>query len=521
MLNREQIDTLYRLHYQEKWSVRRIARHLQISRPTVRKYLQGPVLVPVRRPRASKLDPYKELLAELLEKDPQVPATRLLQILRQQGYEGGKTILGDYLRWVRPRRQPRGFIRMEERPGESFQVDWGHFGSLDYQGDSRRLYAFVLIESHSRRLFVEFTHSQCFETFLRCHQHGFRFMQGVAREIVYDNLLSAVAERDGRLVRFQPRFWAFARDYGFCPRACTPRAAWEKGKCERALGYLRKNFWPLRSFRDLYDVNQQVRQWLKEVANQRRHRETREIPEKRFRPQALLPLPVLDPDYRDTETPLVHKDLRLRFDGNAYCVPQRFIGKRLTLKADSQSVTIYHRHREIVRYPRSWQRGHTQGAERFEKPLLENRPGARRSQAQQQLVAWLGQPAEEYLQELAGSDRVLSRQIRELLDLIREYGPDPVRAALEKAHQARAFGADYVANILYQNFTSRRPQPRLELKDPRLNQLTTDPVSLHEYDELILRQRKEDEITDGETRPTQTHHHESAARGGSGRGGKT
>jgi hypothetical protein len=105
-------------------------------------------------------------------------------------------------------------------------------------------------------------------------------------------------------------------------------------------------------------------------------------------------------------------------------------------------------------------------------------------------VALLGKTAEDYLHELAGSDRILSRQIRELIDLVREYGPDPVRAALQKAQKARAFGADYVANILYQNFTSRSPQPRLELKDPRLNQLTIHPVSLHEYDELILTQRK-------------------------------
>jgi hypothetical protein len=227
------------------------------------------------------------------------------------------------------------------------------------------------------------------------------------------------------------------------------------------------------------------------VANQRIHSETREKPEERFRPEALLSLPALDPDYRDTETPLVQKDLRLRFGGNAYCVPERFIGKRVTLKADSQSVTLYDRNREIVRYPRIWRRGQTQGAERFEKPLLEDRPAAQRSQAQRQLIAWIGKPAEEYLHELAGSDRVLSRQIRELVNLVREYGPDSVRAAIEKAHQAGAFGADYISNILYQNFTSRSPQPRLQLKDPRLNQLTTDPVSLHEYDELILIQRKQ------------------------------
>jgi hypothetical protein len=214
----------------------------------------------------------------------------------------------------------------------------------------------------------------------------------------------------------------------------------------------------LRSFRDLQDVNHQVRAWLKEEANQRLHAETREKPEERFQPEALLALPALDPDYRDTETPLVQKDLRLRFDGNANCALEHLIGKRVTLKADSQSVTLYYRSREIVRYPRSWRRGQTLGAERFEKPLLENRPAAQRSRAQQQLIAWVGESAEAYLQELAGSDRVLSRQIRELIKLVREYGPDPVRAAIQKAHTAGAFGA------------SRSPQPRLQLKDPRLNQ---------------------------------------------------
>jgi hypothetical protein len=72
---------------------------------------------------------------------------------------------------------------------------------------------------------------------------GFSF-GGVARHLVYDNLASAVAEHHGRVVRFQPRFLTFAREYGFCPRACNPAAPWEKGKTERAIGYIRSHFWP-------------------------------------------------------------------------------------------------------------------------------------------------------------------------------------------------------------------------------------------------------------------------------------
>ena len=99
-------------------------------------------------------------------------------------------------------RVQRAFVRMEPLAGERFEVDWGHFGALDYSGDARKLYAFALVDGHSRMSYLEFTHSQCFETFVRCHIHAFTAFNGVSREIYYDNLATAVAEHDGRLVRF-------------------------------------------------------------------------------------------------------------------------------------------------------------------------------------------------------------------------------------------------------------------------------------------------------------------------------
>ena len=194
---------------------------------------------------------------------------------------------------------------------------------------------------------------------MRCHIHAFTALGGVAREIFYDNLATAVAEHDGKLIRFLPRFLAFAGEYNFYPRACNPASGWEKGKVERAIGYLRQNFWPLREFTDLHDVNRQARQWLAEVANRREHRETRQRPIDRFHLEALRPLPDIPYDYRDSVEALVHKDLRLQFDANRYCVPHRYVGRRLTVKADSSSVAIYHRVEEVVSYARSYRRGQT------------------------------------------------------------------------------------------------------------------------------------------------------------------
>jgi len=398
----------------------------------------------------------------------------------------------------------RAYVRVEPGPGERYDVDWGHFGALVYNGATRKLYGFCVVEAHSRKMYLEFTHSQTFETFVRCHIHAFHFFGGVSREIWFDNLATAVAEHDGNLVRFNPRFLAFARECGFIPRACHVRAPWEKGKVERAIGYVRQNFWPLRSFTDLPDLNAQARQWLKEVANQRQHRETRQRPEDRFRPESLHPLAALTPDYRDTIEALVYKDIRLSFDGNRYCVPPRYVGTQLTVKADSSSVTIYDQHQAVAAYPRSWQRGQTLGAERFEKEIRTQMAAAERSAAQQRLVALLGPAAHEYLKRLADTDRSLARQVRELFALVREYGPEAVAAAIARAHAARAFGADYVGNILRQQLQRREVQPPLQLRDPALNDLATDPLSLAEYDAFILRSRKDSrDHTAAEAEPAQ------------------
>jgi len=266
-------------------------------------------------------------------------------------------------------------------------------------------------------------------------------------------------------------------------------------------------------------VNRQARQWLSEVANQRQHRETRQRPTDRFQPAALKPLPVIPYDYRDSVELHVHKDLRLQFDGNRYCVPQRYVGRRLMVKADSSSVTIYDRVHEIVSYPRSWRRGQTFGADRFEAEIAELRPAARRSRAQQRLFLFLEglcskAMLEAYLRDIAETDRALSRQLTELLELIRQYGPEAVANAIEKASAARAFGADYVANILRQQQCPRRPQPPLRLRDPLLNELATDPLSLLEYDAFILHPEKEpdDHPSRTETESTQSIHHEPPTR---------
>src|ERR1022692_2393863 len=159
MLTTDQINDLHHLYGVEHWPIRKIEQHLGMSWRTIKKYLDAPAQTPAARSRTSKLDPFKPTIAELLEKDPRVTAAVIEQRLRPLGYNGGHSILQEHVRKVRPQVAPRrAFVRMEPPAGERFEVDWGHFGALSYSGDARKLYAFALVEAHSRMLYVEFTH---------------------------------------------------------------------------------------------------------------------------------------------------------------------------------------------------------------------------------------------------------------------------------------------------------------------------------------------------------------------------
>ena len=250
---------ILRLRYAECWGYSQIARHLGIHRESVRKVAlrRSVALAPAApAPRTTVVTPFRARIQALLTEDPARPAVTIFQRLRAEGYRGGISALRGAVRRLRPRAAPAAFATLTFGRGEAAQVDWGEFG--DVFGIGRAVHAFVLVLCYSRLLTVTFTFSQTLEAFLRCHEQAFAFVGGVVRECWYDNLATAVAERRGRLVRFHPRFLAYAGHHRFRPVACNVGKGNEKGRVEDAIKYLRTNFWPGRTFRDLADLNAQA-----------------------------------------------------------------------------------------------------------------------------------------------------------------------------------------------------------------------------------------------------------------------
>jgi len=164
-----------------------IADELGLDCRTVAKWANEARYLPRRSAkRASKLDPFKNEIVRMLEKH-HYTARQVFQRLQAGGFDGGITILTDYVRKIRPPKT-MPYLKLVFAPGECAQVDWGSYGNVRVGSTSRRLSFFVMVLCHSRMMYVEFTVSQTMEHFLGCHQNAFHFLGSVPQKVMVDNL---------------------------------------------------------------------------------------------------------------------------------------------------------------------------------------------------------------------------------------------------------------------------------------------------------------------------------------------
>jgi transposase len=323
--------------YRKGISISEIARQTGHDRKTVRRAIQTGLAPagakPVRRKRRErKLDAYVPYLQQRMAEG--VYNTRKLhQELKARGYSGGLTQVILYVQPYRPAQQEKAVMRFETEPGHQAQVDWGSFGYIAQDGRRRQLYGFVMTLGWSRAMYVEFTTSANTDWFIRCHQHAFEYFGGVPREMLHDNLKSAVLYRDSRgEIHWNERYVDFAGQMGFTPRPCKPYRAQTKGKVERSIRYIRQNFWPGLHYTDLHDLNEQALRWLNEVANTRLHGTTQVTPFSRLNAEQLQALPAQRFETSLTAQRVASRDCLVSYKGNLYSVPAAYAQQVLLVK---------------------------------------------------------------------------------------------------------------------------------------------------------------------------------------------
>jgi transposase len=314
MFGREQ-RVLLRHYLEQGLTKAAIAEKLGVSRRTVYHWIETGQLdrdldaEPVRyAPRTAvpwKLDPYKAIIEERLGRYPELSATRLFEEVRAAGYEGGYTQVKVYVRQVRPRPPEEPVIRFETPPGRQAQVDFA-----DFRFPSGKRYALLVVLGYSRLLWVRFFPRKNTAALYEGLDAAFRFFGGVPRELLFDQLKNVILEdrrMDGGELLKNEEFLRFAAHWGFEVRACRPYRAQTKGKVERPVSYLRRNFVYGREFVSDADLEARLEHWLDRTANVRIHGTTKVRPVVRFQEEKGLLLPLAERSYRSLVLPLERK----------------------------------------------------------------------------------------------------------------------------------------------------------------------------------------------------------------------
>lgn len=484
MISREQEATILRLYHAEKWSVGTIARQLGLHHATVRRALtRSGILQPVRRRRPSKLDDYLPMLTRTLEQYPELTASRLYEMARQRGYQGSPHHFRHWVALYRPRPAAEAYLRLRTLPGEQAQADWAHFGKLRIGQAERPLMAFVLVLSWSRAIFLRFFLGSGMENFLRGHEAAFQAWGGCSRVVLYDNLRSAVLERRGDAIRFNPTLLAFAGHYRFEPRPVAVARGNEKGRVERGILFIRKSFFPARNFSDLDDLNAQAAQWCAGIAADRRCPEqpalsVREACEQER--QALLPLPGTVFPTDETQPVAIGKTPYARFDGNDYSVPHTLVRRTLVVVASPTQVRVLEGTAVVALHRRSY--GHH---EQIEDPAhLDKLVAAKRAAAEHRGLDRLQQAvprSQQLFRRLAERGEKIGSATKELQRLLELYGPLKLDQALQEALAKGSPHPQTVRLILER----QQPGPNLPValpEDPRVRNLVVRPHDLASYD---------------------------------------
>lgn len=481
---------ILRYHHVEKWRVGTIARQLNVHHGVVTRVLsRAGIPKPASTNRASIVAPYMDFITATLEKYPTLTASRLHEMVCQRGYTGGP----DHFRYIislyRPRPPAEAYLRLRTLPGEQAQVDWGHFGHIDIGRARRPLMAFVMVLSYSRKIFLQFSLDARMANFLRGHSAAFNAWQGVPRVLLYDNLKSAVLERRGDAIRFNPALLEYAAHYRFEPRPVAVARGNEKGRVERAIRYVRDNFFSAREWTDIHDLNRQAADWCDGKTADRlcpedRTQTVRDV-YKQEQPK-LIQLPDNPYPTHDREEVKVGKTPYARFDLNDYSLPHTHVRRTVTVCATLDTVSISDGTVTLATHHRSFDKGKQIEDEAHIAGLIATKKEARQHRGQDRLAS-AAPSSIELLILAAERGYKIGSIVSQLVQLLDDYGASELEASIKIALLKNAPHLNTVRIHLEKQREARCQPPPIGIElpnDSRVRNLIIRPHKLEAYDQL-------------------------------------
>jgi transposase len=335
--------------------IRAIARHLAISKNTVKRALESGRPPVYHRPaKGSAVDAFEPAIRELLKATPTMPATVIAERI---GWDRGITVLKERVRELRPAYLPADPVsRTVYEPGELAQCDlW--FPPVHIPvgyGQWDRPPVLVMVSGYSRVIAARMLPTRQTGDLIAGHWQLLTGWGAVPKTLVWDNE-SGIGQ--GKLTT---EFAAFAGLLAVKVFLCRPRDPETKGLVERANGYLETSFMPGRTFTGPDDFNLQLQAWL-EVANRRFHRSIQTRPADRWQADraGMLALPPVSPPQWFRFHTRIGRDHYIRVDTCDYSVHPRAIGRRVQVTCDIREIRVMAGDELLAVHPRCWARHQT------------------------------------------------------------------------------------------------------------------------------------------------------------------
>jgi transposase len=497
VISKETEAEILRLHYVEKWRKGTIAAQLHVHYSTVeRVLLQNGVSPASLRLRQSINDPYIDLVRSTLEKYPTLTATRLYHMAKERGYAGH---IDHFRKMVRRYRVPLAEdarLRLSTLPAEQAQVDWASFGRIKIGKAERKLYAFVMVLSWSRRIFLRFYVNQGTANFQRGHIEAFKFFENrIPRKILYDNCKVVVQERVGKAILYNPELLALASHYRFEPIAVEPNQPEHKGRVERGIRFARSSFWPGREWESLEDLNDQALKWCSQEADERQWVQNERLKVKDAFGQEvvhMVPAPGAPYPVYDRKETKSGKTQYIQFDLNSYSIPPSFVQTPLSIFATIEEVRICQGTTLVAVHRRSFDKGVQIENQSHVDELLNAKRAGQQHRMMDRLQLAVPVTTNFYL-EASKRGQQLGRLTQELYRLLNLYGAGELEKAIQKALEAGRIHAAAVEQVLLQQRadTGRTRLPvRLHFQNnEKANKLILPPQSLDSYGSLFKKEQ--------------------------------
>ena len=328
-------------HLKEKgFSKSRISKILNISRPTVIKYINMNPLefqeeLESQSQRSKKPDVYHDDILTWLKQYPEITAAQVYDWLEEKYLDLGfiESTARNYIRWMRKEYdipkdiEIRQFGAMEDPPmGKQVQADFGQIIVDTYNGKKIKLFVMGFVLSNSRYKYCEWQ-DRPFTTvdIIKIHENAFDFYGGIPEEIVYDqDHLILNSENHGDLI-YTYAFAAYLKKRKFKVYMCRKADPQSKGRIENVVGFVKNNFAIHRKFYNMDRWNEDCLKWLERRGNGKVHNTTRKIPAEVFIEEQKYLQPVFEKIKLNSTilslTYQVRKDNTVPIAGNKYRVP--------------------------------------------------------------------------------------------------------------------------------------------------------------------------------------------------------